>query len=271
LTLETRRVAPPEPGAIQVLATESVAAGGAIEIIFDASGSMYKRVGGTPRIDIARQVLTDLVQTTLPDGATVALRVFGNREAQSCRTDLEIPPGPLNRQAVIDVLNGIRPQDRSRTPLADSLLQVEQDLAEIDGTKLVVMLTDGEESCDGDPDAAIAQLREKGLDVRLNIVGFAIEDEALKKTFGRWAESGGGGYFNAESGEELGAALRDALLPKFQVLDEGDNVVAVGTAGGDSVEVPVGSYRVRVLTSPPLEYRDVSVREKQTTELRAEE
>lgn len=267
MALETRNEAPPQPGAIEVAATRSVAAGGAVEIIFDASGSMYKRVDGVPRIDIARQVLTDLVQNTLPDSATVALRVFGNREAQSCRTDLEIVPGPLNRQAVIDVLAGIRPQDRSRTPLADSLLQVEKDLAKIDGTKLIVMLTDGEESCDGDPDAAIAQLREKGLDVRLNIVGFAIEDESLKKTFARWADSGGGRYFNADSADQLGAALGDALLPKFQVLDESDAVVAVGTAGSVAVEVPVGSYRVRVLTDPPVEYGDVRVQGNQTTRL----
>jgi len=266
--MQSSREEPPEPGAIAV-ELPALPPSGAVEFIFDASGSMWARLDGEPRISIARTVLVDLVNNTLPDGVNVALRVFGNREAQSCRTDLEIPPGPLDRRALVGFLEGIQPQDRSRTPLAESLRLVEQDLAKVEGAKLVILLTDGEESCDGDPAAAIEQLREQGLELRLNIVGFAIEDDALKQDFIHWAESGGGQYFNAGSGEQLGAALRDALLPKFQVIDASDTVIATGTVGGKAFAAPVGTYRVRVSTDPPLEFPDVEVREKTLTRVSA--
>ncbi|MDT8321431.1 MAG: VWA domain-containing protein [Xanthomonadales bacterium] len=266
LSAQTRSVRPPEPGAIEV-ELNATATASAIEIIFDASGSMWARLDGVPRIQIAREVLVDLVNNTLPRGATVALRVFGNREAQSCRTDLEIEPGPLDRDALIGFIQDIQPQDRSRTPLADSLRQVEKDLGKIEGAKLLILLTDGEESCDGDPDAAIAELKELGMDIRLNIVGLAIDDEALKSSFARWAKSGGGLYFNAASREQLGAALSEAMLPKVQVLDATETVIAEGTVGAEAIPVPPGRYRVRVLTVPPLEFSDVGVAEATVTRL----
>ena len=268
ISMATRLVTPPAPGAIEV-ELAGMPTAGAVEFIFDASGSMWARLDGVPRIEIARKVLVDLVNNTLPDDANVALRVFGNREAQSCRTDLEIRPGPLDRAALVKFLEGIQPKDRSRTPLAESLRLVEKDLEKVEGAKLVILLTDGEESCDGDPDAAIEELREKGLDLRLNIVGLAIDDAALKTAFARWAASGGGQYFDTGSGEQLGAALRDAMLPKFQVIDASDTVIATGSAGGKAVDVPVGTYRVRVMTDPPLEVPNVEVRENTTARVSA--
>jgi len=38
----------------------------------------------------------------------------------------------------------------------------------------------------------VAQLQEKGINVTLNIVGFAIDDDATESQFAEWAEAGGG-------------------------------------------------------------------------------
>ena len=55
----------------------------AIEIIFDASGSMLQRFEGKRRIDVANRVLKELhedAQTGMP----AALRVFGNDKPGFC-------------------------------------------------------------------------------------------------------------------------------------------------------------------------------------------
>jgi hypothetical protein len=69
-----------------VTTASALAAGSAVEIILDASGSMLQRLGGQRRIDIAKQTLTRLTSATIPAGTPFALHVFG-RELDSCQTD----------------------------------------------------------------------------------------------------------------------------------------------------------------------------------------
>ncbi len=68
----------------------------------------------------------------------------------------------------------------------------------------------GEETCDGDAEAVIQSLQDKGFNISLNIVGFAIDDAELSDTFESWAELGGGRYLPAndqgESGDRRGPA-----------------------------------------------------------------
>jgi hypothetical protein len=67
-------------------------------------------------------------------------------------------------------------------PIAHSLDLVESDLSAVDGERVVILITDGEETCDGDPTAAISTLRGKSVDLRVNIVGYAIDDASLADT-----------------------------------------------------------------------------------------
>ncbi len=151
----------------------------------------------------------------------------------------------------------------AKTPLGASLLAVAQDLKGVKGQKVVVLMTDGEETCGGDPAAAIDSLKKLGLDIRVNIVGFGIDDASLKVGFERWATLGGGRFFDAKNGQELSKALTDALRPKFQVTDATGSVIAEGTAGGAPVVLPVGTYTVRVLTSPVRTFDRVRIGSKQ--------
>src|SRR5690606_23390906 len=110
---------------------------------------------GERRINIAKNMLTDAVRELIPAGTPVALRVFGHREPDACRTDLEIPLGPLNPDAAAATIAGIQAMNLARTPIADSLAAVEADLAGAAGGAIVVLVTDGEETCDGNPAAVI--------------------------------------------------------------------------------------------------------------------
>ncbi|MDY6948385.1 MAG: VWA domain-containing protein [Pseudomonadota bacterium] len=234
-----------EPGKLLVTASSTVAAGGGIEIILDASGSMLQKIGGQRRIDIAKQTLTRLTASGIPAGTPFAFRVFG-REVDSCQTDLDIALSPLDAATVSTRINALEAKNNARTPIGASLEKVASDLAAVQGERLVVLLTDGEETCGGDPAAAIAALTKAGTTVRVNIVGFAIEDPKLAVTFSHWASLGNGTYFDAKDAAGLGKALGESLHASFEVVTPQGQVVANGVTGGEAVSVMPGTYNVRI-------------------------
>ncbi len=258
-----------EPSRLRVLTDAKDAAGefAAVEFVLDASGSMLKKLNGVRRIDLAKSALSDLVRNALPEGSGFALRVFGDREAGSCRTDLDIALAPLNRSAAAARIQALKSMNLARTPIGASLLAVREDLKGARGPLLVVLVTDGEETCGGDPKAAISALRAAGMDVRVDIVGFAVDEVVLKETFREWARLGNGGYFDAQDGQQLQAAMRATLRSTYQVL-AGTKVVAAGTVNGDAVEVPAGKYRVRVLGAQPKDIGEVTAEAGVLRELR---
>lgn len=240
-------VVPAEVPPGELLVTQKMAtlgSGDAVEIILDASGSMLQRLGDDRRIEIAKRTLTDLVTDTIPSGTGFVLRVFGHREVDSCRTDLEIPLGPLDQVAATGTISGINAMNLARTPIGDSIAAARGDLADVSGQRVLIVLTDGEETCEGDAAREIAALRTLGWDIRINIVGFAIDDAELVRTFESWAAAGGGEYFNATNAEDLGVALLRAVATPFDVVDQNDTVVASGLTGGDAIVLPPGNYRI---------------------------
>ena len=174
---------PPEPGGLSVVTEpgpdgEPVAApidpSIAVEIILDTSGSMRAKLGRTTRIAAAKEVLTRLVREELPPGIPVALRVF-EPKARSCDTQLAVPLGPLDAEAMAATIEGLRTPRSVRTPLAAAIERVADDLAGVTGPRIVVVVSDGRESCGGDPEAAVRALRDQGFDVTVNVVGLGLE------------------------------------------------------------------------------------------------
>ena len=219
---------------------------------------MLQPLGNERRIDIAKQVLTELVQETLPRGIPLALRVFGD-EPDSCETDLAIELVPMDQWAAVNAIAAIESVDGVKTPLGAALQQVPTDLAEVDGPKIVVLVTDGEETCGGNPQQSIRELVNQGIDVRINIVGFAVDDEALKEQFEEWARIGGGQFYDASGADDLGEAIAAALQPPFEVRDRAGAVIGSGVVGGDAVRVSPGTYAVEIRSDPPQTFQDVVV------------
>ena len=234
-----------EPGKVAVTLAKPAQTGGAVEIILDASGSMLQKLGTQRRIDIARQTLTKLTSSTIPAGTPFALRVFG-REVDSCQTDLDVPLGPLNPAAVGQRIAALVAKNGAKTPIGASLEKAADDLKSVTGEKLIVLVTDGEETCGGDPAAAIAALRKAGVTTRVSIVGFALDDQQLAATFRRWSDAGGGAFFDAKDAAGLDKSLTEALRPGFEVLNAQGQVLASGIVGGEAVAVPAGKHTVRL-------------------------
>ena len=234
-----------QPGKILVTQAPGTNSSGAVELILDASGSMLQKLGATRRIDIAKQTLTKLTASTIPAGTPFALRVFG-REVDSCQTELDVPLSPLNPSAVGQRIAALTAKNGAKTPIGASLAKVAEDLKSAKGEKLVVLITDGEETCSGDPAAEIDKLREAGIGTRVSIVGFALDDQKLAATFRRWSDLGGGAFFDAKDAAGLDRSLTAALRPGFEVLNAQGQVIASGIVGGDAVDVPAGNHTVRI-------------------------
>lgn len=229
----------------------------AVELIVDASWSMTLPLDSNEeadrltvddpesRIAIAQNAMVDLVENVLPEGTEVAVRAFGNLEGNlACRTDLMSELQPLDREAVAAIVGGIEPQFDANTHIAGALEEVRNDLAGTDREKIVVLLTDGQETCGGDPAAVIEGLVADGLNVSLNVIGFAILDDELKAQFAEWAELGNGEFYDATDAELLGNALERTMTVGYTVQDADGNFVRRGVVGGQFLELEPGVYTV---------------------------
>ena len=82
---------------------------------------MWGQIDGIAKIEIAREVMGDLLVNWDP-ATNLGLVVYGHRAADDC-SDIEtvIPPGPLDAGAYMAEINAIGP--RGRTPLTDASTQ----------------------------------------------------------------------------------------------------------------------------------------------------
>lgn len=266
-------VEPPADGSLQVVTVQAapdgkqgIRPGPATAIILDASGSMLQRLDGERRIEIAKRGLMQAVAEQIPPGTPVSLRVFGHKEADSCRSDLEIPLQALDVPAARKVIGRIQARNLARTPIADSLALVREDLAQAKGPRTIVLVTDGEETCEGDPEAVIRELVSEGYDLRLNIIGFALDDPILEQIFSAWAVLGGGEYFSAADKQSFDLAVGKALQVHYTVVDALGKEVGQSLVDGEPVALPPGNYHVRVGLVPEL-VLEARVESEQTTML----
>ncbi|MGD1102488.1 MAG: discoidin domain-containing protein [Terriglobia bacterium] len=220
-----------------------------LEIILDASGSMKTALGKKTRWSTAHDVLSQVL-ATLPSDFNVGLRIYGHRESsrspKTCTdSELVVPIQKLDQKALLSAAEAVKP--RGETPLVYSVLQSPADLKEVGGGTVIV-ITDGEESCHGDPVKAAAQLKASGLDITLNIVGFTLTGQAVQKQLGSFAQATGGRFYAADSGPALARALQMAAVERFPytVTDAAGKEVAAGEAGAGAEELPPGEYTVVV-------------------------
>ncbi len=224
-----------------------------IDLILDVSGSMNKMDGNKPQIQSAREALSAAI-ATIPEGAHVGLRVYGHRVGQadkagSCKdTELVVPLGPPNTALIQEKANALTPL--GYTPIAYSL---EQSKADFDLTreakKSIILLSDGEETCGGDPVAVITQMRAAGFDVVVHTIGINADSVTLKQ-LQEIATAGGGKYFDARGvdglKQSIASATQDVLrvqvvqdVPQAQVIEKEKAGYGELTRGGDSYETAV--------------------------------
>ncbi len=227
-----------------------------VEIVVDASRSMWGRMGGEPKMVVAKEILED-VSYWFPEDLSLALRAYGSTspsDDKDCAdSTLLVPFAEANREPIRHAIAGLRPL--GQTPIAYALDQAGRDFGTLESDRAVVLVTDGLESCGGDPIRAARDLREQG--IMVHVIGFglgsAVDEDAT--SLRAIADASGGRYVTASSAEELKEALASTVGTAYRVF-KGDTEVASGSLGSNEpLLLPGGDYRVEFDSSPPQEAR----------------
>lgn len=224
----------------------------AVEIVVDASGSMWGRMGGRTKIEIARQILDDALDGLPPD-LRLSLRAYGHqrdRRENDCEdTELLVAPGTDNRDEIRTAIGELEP--KGQTPLGYALSQVGADFGGFEGERAVVLVTDGLESCGGDAPAEARSLQQGGR-VPVHVIGFGLAGEADEDlaSLRAIADASGGRFLRAGSADELRRALGTTVGTPFRIR-HGDDTVASGTLGAEeAIRLPPGQYRLLLDSTP---------------------
>lgn len=196
-----------------------------VMFILDASNSMWGQIGGKAKIQIAKEVLKSQV-AALPAGTKAGLIAYGHRfakELNDCE-DMELVSGYSldSPQLVDEALNYVVP--KGQTPIArtleESINWVKGPIHENPVTNpTVVLITDGAESCDGNPCLAAKKLADAGINTKIHVVGFGL-NEQQRGQVQCIAENGHGKYFDATDATGLNDALKQVEVEMAQVAPE---------------------------------------------------
>ncbi len=180
-----------------------------LALVLDVSASMNEATtDGRTKIEVAKEVVSELVRT-IPAGLNVTVVVYGHAPGCSAvkvlRSLSELKAGDREPLAVeLQQLPAV-----GNTPIALALRMAGEQFA---GRKTycgVVLITDGLESCNGDPSAEAARLAENPmLRFGVNVLGFGLKPEESEAT-AEIARQGKGRYYDAKDPAALLAAIKD--------------------------------------------------------------
>src|SRR5918997_4480481 len=184
------------------------------EVLFllDVSGSMNERISSGGTKFAAAQRALKRVADAVPAGTQVGLRVYGSRIAEpkeqnpkACTdTELVLPIGPLNRGKLFRAVDSFTA--KGETPIAYSLEKSVGDLGS-SGKRVLILISDGEETCAGDPCPVARRLAKAGVDLQFNAIGLAVKSKA-RKQLQCIAKAGDGNYYDANNTSDLEDAVR---------------------------------------------------------------
>lgn len=194
-------------------------------IVFDGSGSMSEmgfNLLDEPRIFGARKAIRRSVPE-ISRSRDLGLIIYGPGAGESCgNVDLRFAPVANAADRIISDVEALAPA--GNTPLTDSVSLAARVLDYRSSPGVVVLVTDGKETCGGAPCQLAAELSREGVDLTVHVIGFqvrgehfsypaqAAEDYVRGGTVARClADVTGGEYFSTETVDELVSALRIAL------------------------------------------------------------
>jgi Ca-activated chloride channel family protein len=129
-------------------------------IVLDGSGSMWAQIDGKPKLEIARASLRAALQS-IPADREIGLMAYGHREKGSC-SDIELIVPPATGATGVITEAADRLKFLGKTPLTAAVKQAAEALKYTEDKATVVLITDGLETCGGDPCALGKELEAAG-------------------------------------------------------------------------------------------------------------
>jgi len=235
--------------------------GGPVNILFllDCSYSMKEKLGHgheeSPKMVAAKEVLWNAMQKIPPD-VNVGLRIFGQGfnglpEVDCRQTVLLVPIGTENRSTIYKQMRSIQPF--GLTPLEYALRQAaEDDFQGCRGSKTIILISDGADTCGGDPCAFIATMTQRyGIKIKCDVVGLELKnDKSARNQLNCVAQSSGGKYYDANTAADLiqsvsrsvDAAIQGRVLPRTNVPAKNTETTPESTPESTPQTTPLSPY-----------------------------
>jgi Ca-activated chloride channel family protein len=187
-------------------------------IVFDASGSMAGNLDQgiattIPRINEVRAALAAVLPTATRL-RRVGLITYGPGPYQQCNIELKLKPTPNAADIIMSEVNALTPA--GRTPLTAAVKEAAEVLDFRAKPGVIVVLTDGEETCGGSPCDLGKKLHAEAYQLTVHIIGFRLkgiswtgEQSILDAKC--LADTNGGLYIGAETRQDLVEALEKTL------------------------------------------------------------
>ncbi|WP_042144592.1 VWA domain-containing protein [Paucisalibacillus sp. EB02] len=188
-------------------------------ILLDASSSMLLSVDGEVKMDVAKDAVMRFADV-IGQESEVSLVVYGHKGSEansdkklSCEGIEEIyPMGAYNSESFQESLSNF--ESKGWTPLAGAINKATEMSAEIEGTITVYIVSDGVETCDGNPIIAAEDFVKENEDRSVNIIGFNVDKKAEEQLTAVSA-SGNGKYYSANNAEEIQETIEYEWLPSM--------------------------------------------------------
>jgi Ca-activated chloride channel family protein len=221
------------PGAAQT--SERSPCADDIMLVFDASQSMAAADDskeGLRRIDSVRAALARILPRVAPR-RRLGLLSYGPGDLPVCaNVMLQLLPQSNAGKRISDIVGALTPG--GQTPLAAAVRQAAEALGHRERPATIVVLTDGEDTCQGNPCALAEALKAESPGLIVHVVSYRIADSlGSDRTFRSrcLADTTGGLYVSANTADELAEALEKVLACPY-VSDNGDRLrIRLGASG----------------------------------------
>jgi len=182
-----------------------------IVLIFDSSGSMAAKIDGKSKIDIAKNATNKFVEKIKASGANFSMIIYGHKGSNNAK-DKPASCAGIDEAYWLDVIkpdiikakfNGANPT--GWTPIASALEKAKSILltkTSKDDKNIILLVSDGEETCNGDPIAVTKGIKNANFNIKVNVIGFDVggtTEDQLRKI----AEAGDGQYSSVKNEKDF--------------------------------------------------------------------
>ncbi|GAA3984962.1 VWA domain-containing protein [Streptomyces marokkonensis] len=204
-----------------------------VNLVLDVSGSMRTRdIDGGTRMAAAKQAFNEVLDAT-PEEVRLGIRTLGadypgDDRRTGCEDTAQLyPVGPLDRTEAKTAVATLTPT--GWTPIGPALLEAADDLDGGDGSKRIVLISDGEDTCAPlDPCEVAREIAAKGIGLTIDTLGL-VPNAKMRQQLSCIAEATGGTYTSVEHTDELTDKVN-------QLVDRATDpvVTPVATEGADT-------------------------------------
>ncbi|MGF0169245.1 VWA domain-containing protein [Streptomyces sp. Marseille-Q5077] len=189
------------------VADETSALAPKVDLVLDVSGSMRARdIDGQSRMAAAKQAFNEVLDAT-PEEVQLGIRTLGanypgDDRKTGCKDTAQLyPVGPLDRTEAKTAVATLTPT--GWTPIGPALLKAADDLDGGEGSKRIVLISDGEDTCAPlDPCEVAREIAAKGIGLTIDTLGL-VPNTKMRQQLSCIAEATGGTFTSVEHTEEL--------------------------------------------------------------------